>query len=195
MPPQPSLSTLALAPAISPTPTPDRARARSPQAEHWETATFGSSWHQPLVISMVAGFTIVNFTSSRKDFLQLLHISSTPVFVAFFTLAGASHPPLARARTSACNPTHTGLQPHAHGPAIPRTPGCNPTPHAPQARVSRWAAWRPTSRSPPSSSPCASAAYCSAPTWGGAQAAARPSSTSASGWDSSRRLAWSLSLP
>ena len=86
---------------------------------------------------MVAGFTIVNFTSSRKDFLQLLHISSTPVFVAFFTLAGASHPPLARARTSACNPTHTGLQPHAHGPAIPRTRACNPThtrlqPHAPR---------------------------------------------------------------
>ena len=82
---------------------------------------------------MVAGFTIVNFTSSRKDFLQLLHISSTPVFVAFFTLAGAAHPPsssphpgLQLHAPQACNPTHTrpatrrtpGLQPHA-----PRPPG------------------------------------------------------------------------
>ena len=76
---------------------------------------------------MVAGFTIVNFTSSRKDFLQLLHISSTPVFVAFFTLAGAAHPP--------SSSPHPGLQPHAPQacnpthlrPATPRTPGCNPT--------------------------------------------------------------------
>jgi len=97
------------------------------QAEHWETATFGSSWHQPLVISMVAGFTIVNFTSSRKDFLQLLHVSSAPVFVAFFTLAGASSLQASPSPQRTCNPTHPGLQPpRAPGLQPPRAPGLQP---------------------------------------------------------------------
>ena len=44
--------------------------------------------HQPLIISMVAGFVVVKFTSSRRSFLRILHDSSEPVYIAFFTLTG-----------------------------------------------------------------------------------------------------------
>ena len=59
------------------------------QIERWEVATYGVGLHQPLVISMVAGFAVVNLTSSRRAFLRVLDYSSQPVFIAFFTLAGA----------------------------------------------------------------------------------------------------------
>jgi Kef-type K+ transport system membrane component KefB len=56
--------------------------------ESLEERSFGVSFHQPLVITMVAGFIITNFTSSRRSFLRILHDSSEPVYIAFFTLTG-----------------------------------------------------------------------------------------------------------
>ena len=58
------------------------------QTEELEEEAFGVSLHQPLIISMVAGFVVVNFTSSRRSFLRILHDSSEPVYIAFFTLTG-----------------------------------------------------------------------------------------------------------
>ena len=39
---------------------------------------------------MAAGFVVVNFTPSRRSFLRILHESSEPVYIAFFTLTGAT---------------------------------------------------------------------------------------------------------
>ena len=50
--------------------------------------THMDSLHQPLVIAMAAGFVVVNFTSSRRSFLRILHDSSEPVYICFFTLTG-----------------------------------------------------------------------------------------------------------
>ena len=58
------------------------------QTEEFSEEAFGRSFHQPLVISMVAGFLVVNFTSSRRPLLRILHDSSEPVYIAFFTLTG-----------------------------------------------------------------------------------------------------------
>ena len=35
-----------------------------------------------------SGFIIVNYTASRRSFLRILHDSSEPVYIAFFTLTG-----------------------------------------------------------------------------------------------------------
>lgn len=43
---------------------------------------------EPLLMSMVAGFTVTNFTRYRKPFEDLLHHISPWVYVAFFTLTG-----------------------------------------------------------------------------------------------------------
>ena len=40
------------------------------QVEGWEERQYGAALHNPLVISMISGFTIVNYTSSRKPFLR-----------------------------------------------------------------------------------------------------------------------------
>ena len=56
--------------------------------ESLEERTLGVALHQPLVITMAAGFVITNFTSSRRSFLRILHDSSEPVYIAFFTLTG-----------------------------------------------------------------------------------------------------------
>ena len=58
------------------------------ETEEMEEKLFGHGFHQPLVISMVAGFVVVNYTSSRRSFLRILHDSSEPVYIAFFTLTG-----------------------------------------------------------------------------------------------------------
>lgn len=36
----------------------------------------------------MAGFTLTNLTSSRRTFMRVLHASSAPVYIAFFTLTG-----------------------------------------------------------------------------------------------------------
>ena len=56
--------------------------------EELEEHAFGRALHQPLVMTMVAGFVIVNFTSSRRPLLRILHDSSELVYIAFFTLTG-----------------------------------------------------------------------------------------------------------
>lgn len=45
---------------------------------------------EPLLIAMVAGFTVTNFTSFRKPFEDLLHDISPYVYVAFFALTGVA---------------------------------------------------------------------------------------------------------
>lgn len=43
---------------------------------------------EPLLMSMVAGFTVTNFTRYRQPFEELLHDISPSVYVAFFALTG-----------------------------------------------------------------------------------------------------------
>ncbi len=45
---------------------------------------------EPLLICMLAGFLLTNFSSHRNEFSSLLLKSSLPIYVAFFTLVGAS---------------------------------------------------------------------------------------------------------
>ncbi|MCA9837441.1 MAG: cation:proton antiporter [Trueperaceae bacterium] len=45
---------------------------------------------EPLLICMVAGFWVTNRSRYRMDFTQILHDSGLPVYIAFFTLTGAS---------------------------------------------------------------------------------------------------------
>jgi Trk K+ transport system NAD-binding subunit len=45
---------------------------------------------EPLLLTMVAGFTVTNFTSQRKRFEEVLHDVGPAVYVAFFTLTGLS---------------------------------------------------------------------------------------------------------
>lgn len=59
---------------------------------HWLTAlTKGSLLEihaEPLLIALIAGFYITNFTNYRKPFEELLHEIGPPIYVAFFTLTG-----------------------------------------------------------------------------------------------------------
>ena len=43
---------------------------------------------EPLLVALIAGFFITNFTPFRKPFEELLHDIGPPVYVAFFTLTG-----------------------------------------------------------------------------------------------------------
>ncbi|MEO0595994.1 MAG: cation:proton antiporter [Chloroflexota bacterium] len=45
---------------------------------------------EPLLMSMVAGFTVTNFTNYRHNFEELLHDISPYVYVAFFALTGVA---------------------------------------------------------------------------------------------------------
>lgn len=45
---------------------------------------------EPLLICMVAGFLVANIRRLRSEFLSLLHRAGPPVYIAFFTLTGAS---------------------------------------------------------------------------------------------------------
>jgi hypothetical protein len=45
-----------------------------------EEQLMGIGLHQPLVITMAAGFVVVNFTPSRRSFLRILRDSSEPVY-------------------------------------------------------------------------------------------------------------------
>jgi len=45
---------------------------------------------EPLLICMVGGFLVGNFSAYRSDFQRVLKLAGAPVFLAFFTLAGAS---------------------------------------------------------------------------------------------------------
>ncbi|QPC82186.1 cation:proton antiporter [Phototrophicus methaneseepsis] len=55
----------------------------------WSYETFGFKIKiEPLLIAMVAGFTVTNFTRYRQPFEDLLHEISPYVYVAFFALTG-----------------------------------------------------------------------------------------------------------
>ncbi len=45
---------------------------------------------EPLLLTMVAGFTVANFTPHREEFEEVLHRIGPAVYVAFFTLTGLS---------------------------------------------------------------------------------------------------------
>lgn len=45
---------------------------------------------EPLLVSMVASFLVVNFTKHRNEFLNILHDTGPIIYVAFFTLTGAA---------------------------------------------------------------------------------------------------------
>ncbi|MBL6988777.1 MAG: cation:proton antiporter [Bacteriovoracaceae bacterium] len=45
---------------------------------------------EPLLICLIAGFLVTNFSAYRERFAILLHKSHMPIFIAFFTLTGAS---------------------------------------------------------------------------------------------------------
>ncbi len=57
----------------------------------WSPDTFGFEIHmEPLLIALIAGFYITNFTEARDSFADLLHDIGPAVYVAFFTLTGIS---------------------------------------------------------------------------------------------------------
>lgn len=45
---------------------------------------------EPLLVAMIAGFLITNFSKHRSEFHHILHSTSPYVYIAFFTLTGAS---------------------------------------------------------------------------------------------------------
>ncbi len=45
---------------------------------------------EPLLICMIAGFLVSNYGKHRAEFLKILHAVGPPIYVAFFTLTGAS---------------------------------------------------------------------------------------------------------
>ncbi|MDX1500859.1 MAG: cation:proton antiporter [Thermoanaerobaculia bacterium] len=55
-----------------------------------QDALGGELFLEPLLVAMVAAFTITNFSDRRTSFQQTLDLTGPPVYVAFFTLAGAS---------------------------------------------------------------------------------------------------------
>ncbi|MDY6973662.1 MAG: cation:proton antiporter, partial [Thermodesulfobacteriota bacterium] len=45
---------------------------------------------EPLLVCMIGGFLVTNYSKYRSDFSRILHDIGPPVYVAFFTLTGAS---------------------------------------------------------------------------------------------------------
>ncbi|OQX61624.1 MAG: hypothetical protein B6I38_05305 [Anaerolineaceae bacterium 4572_5.1] len=45
---------------------------------------------EPLLICMIASFTVINWTSHRDQMLEILHNIGPTIYIAFFTLTGAS---------------------------------------------------------------------------------------------------------
>lgn len=45
---------------------------------------------QPLLICVIAGFWVTNYSSNRNEFSRICHVTGPPIYVAFFMLAGAS---------------------------------------------------------------------------------------------------------
>ena len=45
---------------------------------------------EPLLIALIAGFFVTNFTAQREQFDELLHAIGPLVYVAFFTITGLS---------------------------------------------------------------------------------------------------------
>lgn len=65
--------------------------ALSAALRHWSHDTWGTEvLLEPLLICLVAGFMVANFSPYQRRFSRLIHEVGPPVYVAFFTLAGAS---------------------------------------------------------------------------------------------------------
>ncbi len=45
---------------------------------------------EPLLICMIASFVVTNYSKNRAEFLRILHDAGPPIYIAFFTLTGAS---------------------------------------------------------------------------------------------------------
>lgn len=45
---------------------------------------------EPLLVCLLGSFYVTNYTNYRPEFLKILHEVGTPIYVAFFTLTGAS---------------------------------------------------------------------------------------------------------
>jgi Trk K+ transport system NAD-binding subunit/Kef-type K+ transport system membrane component KefB len=45
---------------------------------------------EPLLICMIGSFVVTNYTHFRTEFLRILHEAGLPIYIAFFTLTGAS---------------------------------------------------------------------------------------------------------
>ena len=43
---------------------------------------------EPLLVAVIAGFYVTNYTNGRDEFDQILHDVSPPIYIAFFTLTG-----------------------------------------------------------------------------------------------------------
>ncbi|MBN1909804.1 MAG: cation:proton antiporter [Pirellulales bacterium] len=54
--------------------------------QHWRWDVF----FEPLLTCMAASFLVANFSKHRRELLRILHRAGPPVYVAFFTLTGAS---------------------------------------------------------------------------------------------------------
>lgn len=57
----------------------------------WSIDSLGFEIHmEPLLIALIAGFFVTNFTAQREQFDELLHAIGPLVYVAFFTITGLS---------------------------------------------------------------------------------------------------------
>jgi Trk K+ transport system NAD-binding subunit/Kef-type K+ transport system membrane component KefB len=54
--------------------------------EHWAFEVL----LEPLLICMIGSFLVTNFSRCRDDFMHILHDVGPPIYIAFFTLTGAS---------------------------------------------------------------------------------------------------------
>ncbi|MGE4613732.1 MAG: potassium transporter TrkA, partial [Planctomycetota bacterium] len=58
---------------------------------HWtEQSSMLEIFLEPLLVCMVAGFVVANFSSSRIEFRQVIDLVGPTVYITFFTLTGAS---------------------------------------------------------------------------------------------------------
>lgn len=51
---------------------------------------YSNEWVEPLLLTMVAGVMISNYTKFKDQFMHILHVLSPYVFLFFFTVTGAS---------------------------------------------------------------------------------------------------------
>ncbi|MDE0472761.1 MAG: cation:proton antiporter [Ekhidna sp.] len=63
----------------------------SHQIEDYTKTEFGHKiFLEPLLMCILASFHVTNYSTSRPEFLKILQDTATPIYVAFFTLTGAS---------------------------------------------------------------------------------------------------------
>ena len=63
----------------------------SSSLHHWSSDSWAMEiFLEPLLVCMVAGFVVTNFSSSRTEFQRLVDLVGPTVYIVFFTLIGAS---------------------------------------------------------------------------------------------------------